>query len=413
MSAEQIVARAAQVVAEAPGADIRSFHGVYTSRYRNDPNGAFHEDRQETWFEAPNKYAHENASIYADGLELTWSYGTDGVFVYQYRSDLNRVHLSDVENFYLQDPATTTLKVLPFQPTNLSTLMERARRKLAPARDPRSDPRPPYMYDVKLLGDEQVLGRRAYVLELSLVPGASLQLPDSQVPEKMKMWVDKEIYAVLRIEGWNAEGVVLQSGAYESFEINQSLQFDPVALLAPAGIDIIDTRPVAERGDLTRAWQQAALQARYSVFDLANSPMGLTPGRPWYDARRAVISQQYQGKAIIDMQEVHEVVDASGKIISDSEWSIKGPRMREVTITRLIITQGPPTSIRADGLGPGAPVQIGNLKGLFYSQDDANTLIFDRDGTRIKLYSSPIRGAAPYTSDELVKIAEALQPMEK
>jgi len=409
MSAEQIVARAAQVVAEEPGADIRSFHGVYTSHYRNDPNGAFHEDRQETWFEAPNKYAHENASIYADGLELTWSYGTDGVFVYQYRSDLNRVHLSDIENFYLQDPATTTLKVRPFQPTNLSTLMERARRKLSPARDPRSDPRPPYMYDVQLLSDEQVLGRRVYVLELSLVPSASLQLPDSQVPEKMKMWVDKDIYAVLRIEGWNAEGVVLQSGGYESFEVNQSLKFDPVGLLAPAGIDVIDTRPVAERVDLTRAWQQAALQARYRVFNLWDSPMGLTPGRPWYDARREVISQQYQGKVTV---EVRTVVDASGS--STPVRPATESRMKGVTVARLIITQGPPASIKADGVGAGVAVKVGKVAGRFYSQDGANTLIFDREGTRIKLYTPRVVGIdSTYTSDDLVKIAEALQLVEK
>ncbi|HKP52670.1 MAG TPA: hypothetical protein VJ183_08450 [Chloroflexia bacterium] len=407
VSAEEIFARAAQVVAEEPGADIHSFYGVYTSRYRNDPNGRFNEDRQETWFEAPDKYAHENANIYADGLEHTWSYGTDGTFTYQYMSDLNRIHLSDLDTFYLRDPETTTLKVRPFQPTNLNTLMERVRRKLAPARDPRSEPRPPYMYDVKLVGEERVLGRGAYVLELSLVPGASVQSPDSQVPEKMKMWVDKEIYAVLRIKGWNAEGVVLQSGAYEIFEVNRSVQFDPVALLAPPGTDIIDTRPAETRDELDRAWQQAALRARYTVFNTGDYPIGLKHGRPWYDARREVISQQFEGKVLAKMT---AVVDASGK--STPVRPATEPQMREVT--KLIITQGPPASIEADGMGAGVAVPVGKFAGRFYSQDGANTLIFDLEGTRIKLYAPRVLGVdSTYTSEELVNIAETLQVVGK
>jgi hypothetical protein len=75
--------------------------------------------------------------------------------------------------------------------------------------------------------------------------------------------------------------------------------------------------------------------------------------------------------------------------------------------------QGPPTSIKTDGIGQGTPIQVDNLKGLFYSQDGANTLVFDREGTRIKLYSSPVAGVAAYTSEQLVQIAETLQPIEK
>lgn len=48
-----------------------------------------------------------------------------------------------------------------FTPTDLKSVMELARRKIPPPQDPRSQPRPPYAYDVKLMLDEQLLGRPA------------------------------------------------------------------------------------------------------------------------------------------------------------------------------------------------------------------------------------------------------------
>ena len=409
VSADEIVARAAQVVAEEPGADIRSFHGVYTSRYRHDPNGSFSEGRAETWFEAPGKYAQVSSNSYSNGQDETWTYGTDNGFTYSYAFGREYVQMSDIAFTQVQDSTTTTVRVRPFSPTSLQSVLEIARRKLPPALNEKSDPRPPYMYEARLSGEEQVLGRTAYVIEMTLVPGASLQLPDSQVPEKMKIWVDKALYATLRIEGWNADGVVLQSGAYESFEVNSNIQFDVLKTLAPPGTDIVDTRPVPDAATIEEGWQVAAQSAPRTVFRPSSVPERLEPGRPFYNTRREVVTQQYQGKALA---KVLGVVDASGQ--STQERPATGPEMREVVAPRLIITQGAPASINADGLGEGVAVQVGTLTARFYSQGGAHTLMFDRDGTRIKLYAPSVMGAASrYTSEELAKIAGTLQPVEK
>lgn len=407
VSAEEIVARAAQMVQEEPGTDIRSFHGVYTYRYRNDPNGPFNEERQETWFQAPDKYVQKQTIGYPDGVERIWANGTDGTALYQYVSELKRVELWDLDAFGLRDPNTTTFKVRPFAPTDLASVMDRVRLKIPPPSDPRSAPRPPYAYDVRLVGEKQLLGRTAYVLELALVPGASLQRPDSQIPEKIEMWVDKEIYAVLRLEGWNAQGVVLRSGTYESFEVNANSRVDLLSILAPADTDIIDRRSATD-AEVEEGWKAAVQSAPYTVFKLPGSPRGLEPGRPYYDVRRQVISQMYLGEASV---QVSTVIDASG---GTTPRPVTGPQTRMVELPRLIITQGPPASIKEEGPGSSTPVQIGNLTGRFYSQGGEQTLIFERDGTRIKLYTPRVAGQeSEYTSAQLVTIAAALQPLRR
>jgi hypothetical protein len=410
VSAEEIVARAAQVVTEEPGTGLRSFHGAYTFRYRNDPNGPFWEQREETWFQTPARYVRVTSNPYSNGQDSAWFYGIEDGFTYQHAPGLDYIQMADLAFFHMQDPTTTTLKIRPFSPTSLESVLEVARRKLPPPLNDKSDPRPPYMYEVKLVGEEQVWGRSAYVVEMTLVPGASLQLPDRQVPEKMKLWVDKELYAVLRVEGWNAEGVVLQSGAYKSFEVNGNTQFDVLNTVAPSGTDIVDIRPVPDAATIDKGWLVATQRAAFTVFSPSSSIEGLTAGRPFYNSRREVISQQYQGEALVQVQ---SVIDASGKSTPGPEWSVRGPQTRKVMHTKLIIMQGPPTSIKVDGMGQGVPVDVANLQGFFYSQDGANTLIFDRDGTRIKLYSSPVADVAALTSEQLVEIAETLQPVEK
>jgi hypothetical protein len=411
VSAEEIVARAAQVLTEEPGAGLRTFHGVYTFRYRHDPNSAFAEQREETWFQTPARYARVTSNPYSNGQDSAWFYGIEDGFTYQHAPGLNYIQMADLAFFHMQDPTTTTLKIRPFSPTSLESVLEVARRKLPPPLNGKSDPRPPYMYEVKLMGEEQVLDRSAYVVEMTLVPGASLQSPNMQVPEKMKMWVDKELYAVLRIEGWNAEGVVLQSGVYTSFEVNGNTQFDVLNTLAPSGTDIVDIRPVPDAATLDKGWLEATQRAAYTVFKPSRSLDSLMPGRPFYNSRREVISQQYQGHATLDMQSVVEVFPAVAT--PDPEWSVRGAKPKEVTLTKLIITQGLPSSIKADDMGNAVPVHVANHQGFFYSQDGANTLIFDRDGTRIKLSSSPFFGVEALTSEQLVQIAETLQPVEK
>lgn len=415
VSAEQVLAKAEQIAIGNTKPALQSFYGNYVSQYRNGPTQPFIQSRQETWFQAPDKYAYKYTTRSADGQESTFSNGTDGAYSYQYVPEKNELLLRDANTFMQLpgDPSTSTLQLLLFSPANLSDALERARRKTPPPLNPKSAPRPPYAYDVKLLNDrEEVLNRPAYVLELTLVPGASLQLPDRQIPEKFKMWVDQEIYAVLRMEGWDAEGNVLQTGVYDSFEINKKTQTDILSVIAPPSAYILDLR-LANEAEVGRAWQEAIQRASYQVFKPLRLPDELSAGRPLYDAQREIISQVFQGEVLMQARPVYDTSTGDFTVVRPNDQQPG----RRVTVPKLVIIQGPRESI-SEGPGESRPIQVGTLTGRLYSRNGAVILIIDREGIRIKLYT-PTYGAIVannrdvYTADQLAKIAEAMQSAPK
>lgn len=416
VSAAEVLAKAEQVVkGETTG--LQSFYGNYLFHYRNSPTEPFIEIRDETWFQSPDKVAYRHTTDLENGEKYSLANGRDSAYSYTYRSEYNQLWLWGAD--VLPGDATKgTLQMLLFSPANLTEAMERARRELRPAQNPKSDPRPPYMYDVKFIGEENVIGRKAYVLELTMVPGASLQLPDSQVPETMKMWVDQEVYAVLRLEGWNAEGELLQSGIYETFQVNQghqANQADIRGFFGAQGADVLELN-FAEANEVEQAWQETIKRASYQLFKPARVPDGLYGVRPLYDAERGVTSQVYQGEILLQRDPLR--VQGPGQ---DGEARVR-PREgqdsdpRRVTIARLGIIQGPPSVISEDGLGASTSVQIGSLTGRLYTRDGISTLIFDMNNTRIKLQAplQVLAGASPesaITVEQLVQIAESMQPV--
>lgn len=408
VSAEEILAKVEQVAKGNSAVGLQNFYGNFISRYRNNPNAVFQEQRQETWFQAPNKYAYKLTYDLESGKQYTMTSGTDGTRTYQYIADNNILQVRDGDS-WLQlpdEPSTSTLQLLLFSPTSLADVLERVRLKTPPV-NPKSNPLPPYVYDAKLAGEDAVLGRRAYVIELTFVPGASLQSPESQIPEKMRVWVDQEMYAILRFEGWDAQGNVLRSGVYESFQINNSAPNDILSIIAPPDADmvLVDLIP-ADAAAIEMEWQQALQRVSYQVYAPSTLPNGLTPGRPLYDSKRGVISQMYRGDVTM------KVLPSYG--YANGAWKVQGQTSEKpVLLPRLIIIQGMPAVIKENGLGISTPVQIGNLVGRSYTIGSDHVLIFDRGGTRIKLYAQASGGESAYTSDELVKIAEVMQPMAK
>ncbi|MGA7731741.1 MAG: outer membrane lipoprotein-sorting protein [Chloroflexia bacterium] len=405
VSAEEILAKAEQVAKENTTAGLQNFYGDFVSLYRNNANVAFYEQRQETWFQAPDQYAYKITYDLESGESYTLANGTDATHAYQYRGDRNLIQVLDKDTSSLQlpgEPSTSTLQVLLFSPTSLAEMLERARQKTSPPLSPKSEPRPPYKYDAKVVGEEEVVGRRTYVIELTFVPGASVQTPESQIPEKMKMWIDKEIYAILRYEGWDGEGRVLRSGIYESFRINDSAPIDILSVMAPPDADMVLLDFVdADNESIEQEWRIVARQAPYQLFEPSTLPDGLTRGRPLYDTRRGVTSQLFTGEV--------KVKTAN----SNSEWKLR-PREeseRSTSLPRLAIIQGPPASIKEDMLGASTAVQAGNITGRFYTVGIDNILVFDREGTRIKLYALAAGDKSAFTSSELVSIAETMQPL--
>jgi outer membrane lipoprotein-sorting protein len=415
VSAEEVLARAEQAV-KAETIGLQSFYGEFVSKYRNNPTEPFFESRQETWFQAPDQYAYKLTYDLQDGREYTLFNGGDGTYSYNYFSDYNQLMVRE-PNTFPASPTTGTLQALLFSPANFGDALESARRKLPPVRNPKSDPRPEYMYDVKLVGSEEVAGRLSYVLEMTLVPGASVQLPDRQVPEKMKMWVDEEVYAVLRLEGWDAKGNVLQSSAYESFQVNQghsSNQSNIRSFLAAENADVLDLR-LADSKEVEQAWQDTVKRASYQLFRPEYLPGVLQPGRPLYDVERGVTSQVFQGEVLLPAARGPRIYDPTP---GGDVTIVQRTKPRLITLAKLAVIQGPPSSISEEKLGGSTPVQIGSLTGRLYTRDGGRSiLIFDLDGTRIKLQApvQVVSNASPeslITVNQLVQIAEAMQPVK-
>ncbi|HVF99835.1 MAG TPA: sigma-E factor regulatory protein RseB domain-containing protein [Chloroflexia bacterium] len=419
-SAAEVLARVEQSAKGGAALDIRSFHGDYTFRSRHDANGAFFESHRETWFVASDKYLSRGTMRDVDGREWSWFGGTDGKLRYNYRSDMGQLQLYDPlpasesgDNRSMMDP----LQIHLLEPSDLQTVIEGARQKTPPV-DPRSEPRPPYIYDAKLAGSDTILGRPAHVIELTLVPGASLQQPGAQIPERVKLWVDKQIYVVLRTEGWDAQGRVLESSGYTTFEVNKSVDQTVFNFTPPSDAAIVDMR-LADAEALGNGWQQASRQAPFALFTVAEpslTSLGLIPGRPIFYEARGTVSQMFQAEVVIK--------------VPSSTWSVQGgkytnagdgsqPASRTETRPRLVMVQGSPSSISTAALSGGKAVQIGNITGHMYKRDGLHVLIFDRDGTRImlsELVYPGYQGAGSLdeqaVEDLILKAAESLQSVK-
>jgi hypothetical protein len=415
-SAAEVLARVEQAAMGGAAQDIRSFHGDYTFRSRHDANGAFFESQRETWFVTPDKYLSLGTMRDVDGREWSWFGGTDGKLHYNYRSDMAQLQLYEPlpasesgDNRSMMDP----LQIYLLEPSDLQTVIEGARQKTRPV-DPRSEPRPPYMYDAKLAGSDTILGRPTYVIELTLVPGASLQRTGAQIPERVKLWVDNQIYVVLRTEGWDAQGRVLESSGYTSFEINTSVDPAVFDFTAPSDAAIVDMR-LADAEAIGKGWQQASQQAPFALFTVAEPSMtslGLIPGRPIFYEARGTVSQMFQAEVVIK--------------VPPSTWKVRGGKYNtgdSDSITevrpRLVMVQGSPSSISTAALSGGKAVQIGNITGHMYKRDGLHILIFDRDGTRIMLSELVYPGFQSAGSlDEqsvealMLKAAESLQSVK-
>jgi hypothetical protein len=287
--------------------------------------------------------------------------------------------------------------------------------------DPRTTPQPPpYVYEAKVTGTDNLLGRAAYVVELTIVPGGSIQSSDSQVPDHVKIWVDQQLYVVLRSESWSADGRLLQSSGYQAFQLNGPI--DPAAFnfTPPQDADVVDMRTV-DSVELGEVWSQVVQQSHISLYSIVDPRLGLAPSRPTVNSARGTVSQAYWGKVRV---EAHPQWGVAG---GDSASSGSGTALS--TVPQLVLTQGPPSAINTANMGTGRPVQIsgqgsdsadGTITGYIYRPNGIPALVFDRGATRIKLmgFVYPSGGASKEASLQaieglLVRGAEALKPVEQ
>ena len=192
-------ASAAELVAQAQKAEgkIRSFHGIWTSEHRNSPTEDFSYTRSERWYLAPNKTKSESHIKAYDGTESTLSWLTNGETGWKYDSYFGKVW-----------PLTPNeLKGTSYAFTNLEATLntDYARQ----------------FFNGRVSGMDKVDGRDVYIVDLTVKPAD--ELPQNSWPgntARIQMHVDAEYFFPLTFQTWDAEGNVLATEQYESYEVN-------------------------------------------------------------------------------------------------------------------------------------------------------------------------------------------------
>lgn len=214
-SASEILARAgAAANRTSPGA-VHSTHAIVDVRYRNSPSEQFTQSMQEWWDQAPDK-SRTDSRLTAGGKEYRFVLIKVGTTRYMYNPDTGELRIDSIKR------SATTVG------SELGTV----------AGDVSSIGRFGQVYDAVLVGEEQVAGRDAYVLELTAKPTEGLTLTQY----RKKVWIDKEAYLMLGERDWDKDGTLLYESKCQRIEINPNLDSTVFELKPPAGTKITDLR---------------------------------------------------------------------------------------------------------------------------------------------------------------------------
>jgi hypothetical protein len=228
------------------------------------------------------------------------------------------------------------------------------------------------------------------------------------------MWVDQQLYAVLRIESADAQGQVIQSGAYSTFQINKAIDPSAFSFLASTDAQVVDMRS-STVDQVNQAWQMAAQRAPFVVFVPKELPQGVTAGAPIYNAFQGTVSQVYLANTNVVVRPSYDSTE--GKVITGNPGppSDYNPQVRSAATQWLVLTEGPPSAINESSFGQGRPIGVGDLMGRVYDRPDGSkVLVVDQAGTRIMLQvpGTAVRSDSQI-EDHLIRFAESVQAVPR
>ncbi|HEX8597533.1 MAG TPA: sigma-E factor regulatory protein RseB domain-containing protein [Chloroflexia bacterium] len=374
VSAEAIFAQAEKASKDGSAAGLISAYAV--SQYRrqmpsfpgvegHSAAGGVIEGRVETWYEAPDKLASESRSTMPDGTELEGIGLQVGGIVYG--------TLSGHEEIRIMQRKEDAVRA--FSPVDTEQLFSRPTRP-GPIEKP---------YTVTLVGDEQVAGRAAYVLEWNVTPEVleAEAAGDYRLnSHKYRLWIDQQFYLILKLQGWDKDGVLIEESHVERLELNKPVDPSLFLFKPPAGYVVADMRPASAK-DVAEGWRETSRQVTFTLYE----PTGVVSNtrqlrKPYYVASQGVVTQ-----AVVGGPADHDVLHA-------------------------LVVQGPPSAVDESQLGSGTQVPVGSRQGRLYKRNEAHYLVFDIDGTRIMLYSSNM-GEGGSVERDLVRVGESLMPVGK
>jgi outer membrane lipoprotein-sorting protein len=272
---------------------------------------------------------------------------SDGSSTWTYDSRPNEIQIQDL------DPSDDTLLA-----TSLGQIIQEATHG---------------QYDAALQGSETILGRPAYVVELTAKQSAQNDVSAPQDPiARSRLWVDQQLYLPLQQYNWDAAGNLLDRIGATRLDINPAIDSSLFSFVQPVGVPVRDMRQ-------NTLWQNVAQQAGFKVFRPSPDSWLGAPDQIQYEAATRQVD------AWIPVQ----LADGSNMNLLIDEVPAAGP----------LPALGDPVSINlSDG-----QLLTGNL-----SVTGNQVLIgFDRDGTRIVI--SATGGKA--NSNLVLKTAQSLVPV--
>jgi outer membrane lipoprotein-sorting protein len=366
-----LLSNAGDILTEAAKAtrssDVRSLHTRSAQQYRySDGSGinGWAKATGESWAVRPNMHREEVNYTIPNGEEFVSLTVGDGNALWRYQSQESDVVL-------VSEPLTRTLDVTD------AARFQRIMVDMGTGK-----------YEAQYLGMEEVAGREAYVIELTYTEAAG-----DYKPGREKLWIDRDIFMVLKSEIWNREASLIWSYVCTAVEVNIDIPRSTFTFERPAGATVWDTRPV-DGQEAHGLWQAAARQAGHplymppAMFDVTQfgySPsVSAVAGRPYYDTVSKNVTVPY--------------VTLSPSTLERLAFMPPG----------IWIEQGTPATLTIEG--DSYDVQVGEAAGRFYAQTDGGVLVLDREGVRIAiritLYSSHLPAR-----EKAVELAESLTPV--
>jgi outer membrane lipoprotein-sorting protein len=343
VSAAGILARASSM----PGPGVQSLHVIYTGEEHESVGGPVTAGQYEGWFQAPTKYRVVSMLMAPGGAKQNSWFLSDGSSTWTYDSRPDEIQIQD------PDPSDDYLMA-----TSLGQIIQEATHG---------------QYDAALQGSETILGRPAYVVELTAKQSAKNEVSGPQDPiARSRLWVDQQLYLPLQQYNWDAAGNLLARISMTHLDINPAIDPGLFTFVQPAGVPVRDMRQ-------STLWQNVAQQAGFKVFRPSPDSWLGAPDQIQYDAATRQVD------ATIPTQ----LADGTSVELLIDEVSAAGP----------LPALGDPVSI---DLSDGQKL-TGNLS----VTGNVVTLGFDRDGTRIVI--STTGGKKNYAL--VLKTAQSLVPV--
>lgn len=220
VSAAKILANAEAAIRQGYTGGVHSTHAIVTVRFRNSPSDPFMESQSEWWDQVPDKSRTVSTYRRPNNSESWAVLGKVGNTKYTYSSGEKVFRIDTITR-----PATT-----------LGTDTSSATGEAASVG-------PFSAYDAVLTGTESILGRKAYVVDLTLKGNLENAPNHLTVPQYRKqVWIDAESYIILQEYDWDRDGILLYESRCQKLEINPSLDAALFEFSSPEGYRVVDKR---------------------------------------------------------------------------------------------------------------------------------------------------------------------------